>query len=345
MQKKDETSDTSRKVLLRVAILVPLLIIVGVAAFFGFDLFLHRKFDKIASVNYQGYRGPVIGKKQANEIRIIVLGGSVSFGYGLTPEQTVPASLERHLNETQSTKSEGKKYTVFNIAFNGTGAAPFLMDLKHYEYLNYDMVLFYEGIDDLASNKSFGKYESPLFKMTGYFTIIPVILKEKAMAIRYGGDLESAYWGKATVFRPNLTQKTTATALQAVAGMQESIEKNLGKFSTKEEFGHASAPECGPTWSLYCGLIGNAAEFALTKGKKVLVSTEPFYSEAVEEQQAALHSMLQTRFGNHKNFSYANIGKVLAIKDPELFHDGVHLSAKGSDIVAKNLVQPVLSAL
>lgn len=47
------------------------------------DLYIHRKCEQSAGMNIWGYRGPVLGRKQPNEIRVAALGGSTALGYGL----------------------------------------------------------------------------------------------------------------------------------------------------------------------------------------------------------------------------------------------------------------------
>ena len=44
------------------------------------DVYLHWRVQNAGAVNVWGYRGPVVGRKQPNEIRVVVLGGSTAFG-------------------------------------------------------------------------------------------------------------------------------------------------------------------------------------------------------------------------------------------------------------------------
>src|SRR5436190_1387018 len=69
-----------------------------VAALFAVDVWEHRKFDRSAGLNIWGYRGRRVGRKQAHETRIVVLGGSTVQGFGLAPEDSFPSQLEALLN-------------------------------------------------------------------------------------------------------------------------------------------------------------------------------------------------------------------------------------------------------
>src|SRR5438093_187187 len=65
------------------------------------DLYVHRKFQASGGVNMWGYRGPTVGRKQRNERRVVVLGESTAFGYGVLWHEAFPVALERLLNEPQ----------------------------------------------------------------------------------------------------------------------------------------------------------------------------------------------------------------------------------------------------
>ena len=47
------------------------------------DLALHHRAERSAGLNRYGYRGPVVGPKQAGEFRVAMVGGSTVFGYGV----------------------------------------------------------------------------------------------------------------------------------------------------------------------------------------------------------------------------------------------------------------------
>ena len=69
-------------------------------ALVGADLYAHSRVERSAGLNRHGYRGPVVGRKQPGETRIVMLGGSTVFGFDVEVEETVPAQLERELAKT-----------------------------------------------------------------------------------------------------------------------------------------------------------------------------------------------------------------------------------------------------
>ena len=209
------------------AVLLSTLLII--VLLFGVDLYLHKKFEHSAGLNIRGYRGPVVKRKQPGERRIVVLGGSTAFGYGVGWPESFPAQLERKLDDQRRAEGRGP-VSVVDLAYNIQGAYSFLFTLQDYARLDYDIALLYTGHNDLGTtpNTTVFRHGSSIFQLTGYYPIFPVIFSEKAIALRYGGNLEAAYRQKKTVFKPNLAQQALAAALDAALNIDRSLERQLG---------------------------------------------------------------------------------------------------------------------
>ncbi|MEY4672278.1 MAG: hypothetical protein RL148_62 [Planctomycetota bacterium] len=79
------------------------------------------------SVNALGMRGPDVAAKRAGEQRVLVVGDSLVFGYGVEAEQAFPARLEQRL------RTGGRDVTVGNggiSGFNSFEAAQRIGDLR-----------------------------------------------------------------------------------------------------------------------------------------------------------------------------------------------------------------------
>jgi hypothetical protein len=140
----------------------------------GLDVYARSRVERSAGTNWQGYRGPVAGRKVPGEVRIAVLGGSTAFGYGVTATHAFPAYLERLLSE----RAEGlggriRRVTVLNLAYNNESAVCFASTLESYAYLQPDIVLLYSGINDKPFISYYRKPEqchrnkSTVFRFTG----------------------------------------------------------------------------------------------------------------------------------------------------------------------------------
>src|SRR5689334_15479584 len=112
------------------------------------DLIVHHRAEKSAGLNRYGYRGPVIGRKQPGELRVAMVGGSTTFGYGVAWNESIPAYLESKLKQRL-----GRPVSVVNLGFNNEGAYAFLPNLQDFAYLDYDVIILYEGYNDLGGDE------------------------------------------------------------------------------------------------------------------------------------------------------------------------------------------------
>ena len=324
--------------LLAAALAAGVLVVLFVAA----DVFVHWRTQDVAGVNVWGYRGAPIGAKQPGEMRVVMLGGSTVFGWGLPAHESIPAFLERRLN------AGGGRFSVVNLGAPGQGAHGFAFDLEDFEYLDYDIVCLYEGYNDLAhttprgtSNYLLWRRASPIFRWTGYFPLLPVVMREKAQAMMNGGAM-TARPGEVS-FEAGLATRAAAGALTAAADLTSGLTTSLGALSPVPP-SPAVDEECIPAWRRYCGSVREAVASALGRGKRVIFVTQPYVSDAHIEQQANVAAMLAARFGGDQRFAYVNLGRAIDMRDRAVVYDGLHLVASGNDTVAAHLVAPVMAA-
>ena len=321
----------------------------ALAALLALDIYVHARYEKGVLVNVWGYRGPTAGRKRPGEYRIAILGGSAAFGYGVTWRESMPAILEEKLSRAPG------RFRVVNLAYNNEGAYSFTFTLKDYSYLDYDLVCLYEGYNDLGgdfnANRSVFRHDSPVFRLTGYLPIFPLVFREKASVMVYG-DTRGVYPTLSkTVFRPpaSLAARTGAEALRAAADVGESLERQFGRVSigARQTGSISSQSDCAFPWTSYCGSIRGAVEWALQQNKQVLVATQP-YALGVElggrhrDQQHAMAAMMTRRFGNDQRVRYLDLGNLVDLANPALSYDRMHLTESGNERIAQAFVAPVL---
>jgi hypothetical protein len=307
-------------------------------AAFGADLYAHHRVERSAGLNRHGYRGPVVGRKQPGEIRVVMLGGSTVFGFDLEVEDALPAQLER------AVRAVDPRVQVVNLGFNGEGAVTFVPTLGSYEYLDYDIVCLYEGYNDILGDGSPNDFQkrhaSAVFRTIGYFPILPLVLHEKAMFLRQG----TASTANA-VFRPGLANRTSASALEATSVFAEALGTQLGRLIDNVEAAPHTGSGCGAPWSYYCGAVGAAVRFAVDRGKSVLVIGQPrlAYGQAERHasQQRALAEMIARDFGGNPRVRYVDVADAVDLSDGSVAFDGLHLHRDGYAVVAARLVDPV----
>lgn len=314
-------------------------------ALLGADLYLHVRVERLAGANRWGYRGPTVGRKRNGEIRIVALGGSTAFGLGLPWNEAWPF----HLGQLLNGRSTEHHYSVVNLGAPGQGAYGFRFDLTDYSYLQYDAAILYEGYNDLGYGMTFDptpgvenhylwRRQSPVFRLTGYFPVLPLVLREKAMVMGAGGNLDAAYRGRVT-FKPGLATRTTAAALTDAAEMAESLGHQLGRLTAAPLLSHA--PLDTRSWAFYVDRVLTAVTYARERDVAVIVVTQPYISDAHVAQQQALADALAARFGRDAGVRYVNLGRTIQVSDHRLAYDGMHLVAGANRMIAEHLVPTV----
>ena len=150
------------------------------------DISIHRNEETGSGLNIWGYRGPVARKKQAGEVRVVVLGGSTVFGRAW--QGSIPLFLEQYLNLGWMRAGLGYDrpgvMTVVNLATPYDRVQSFDQTLRDFETLDYDVVCLYVGHDDpVPSAKALDtgwRRQSAVFRATGYLPIIPSVLARRA---------------------------------------------------------------------------------------------------------------------------------------------------------------------
>ncbi len=340
----------SRKRLVFVTSAIALRLLLPASALLAIDVYLHHKFERGVLFNVWGYRGPVAGPKQPGEYRVAVFGGSAAFGFGVRWDESMPPRLEQKL------AGRSPRYRVVNLAYNNEGAYSFVFTMKDYAYLQYDLVVLYEGYNDLMGdpdnpNRGVFRHGSPVFRLTGYLPVFPLIFREKASVLLYG-DTRAAYpfskVSNRTIFKPGLATRSTAEILRAAADIGDSMERQLGRVSVEPPAGKivVSPGGCNYPWAEYCQSMYAAVTWALERRKHVLVVTQPYVLGTElrarhADQQRALATMVQRRFQNDRRVQYVNLGDVVDLGDPGVSFDQMPLTAAGNDRIAQALVEPV----
>jgi hypothetical protein len=328
-------------------------VVAVLATLLAVDIYLHTKYQTSAGFNVWGYRGPSAGRKPKSEYRVVMVGGSSAFGYGVTWEQAIPAQLEQRLAKTARA---GQTFKVINLGYNNEGAYSFTFTLKDYDYLQYDLACLYEGYNDLTGdprgpNVSVFRHESPVFRLTGYLPIFPIVFKEKAAAMLNGGDPGALYRSDSkTVFRPGAATTVTAGVLRTVGEVGQTLERQLGRV-TEEPAWRIDAPDatgCKYPWGQYCRSVSNAIVLALQRKKQVLFVTQPYESVSPYvrsrhiEQQREARAMIERQFGRDPRVRIVDLGDAVDLTDPSFSFDRMHLTAAGNALLADRLVAPVI---
>ena len=235
-----------RKVLFGL-VTVPLASGVAAIGLVAADIYAHWRTQDVAGVNVWGYRGAPVGAKRDGEVRVAMVGGSTVYGWGLPADESIAWFLERRLNDAEG----ARRFSILNLGAPGQGAYGFVTDLADFEYLNYDIVCLYEGYNDLGpmtirgrDNYLLWRRESPVFRWTGYYPILPVVLREKADLLTGGGNANNGD----VRFRAGIATRVASGAMRTVAAVTGDLGGQVGGLTPAP----ANAPadgECIDTWA------------------------------------------------------------------------------------------------
>jgi hypothetical protein len=313
------------------------------------DVWLHRRYSPWLGYNVWGYRGPILNRKRSTEYRVALLGGSAAYGYAVSPSQTISVYLERRLRAM----ARSDDFTVVNLAYNNEGAYSFAFTLQDYRYLHCDLAILYEGYNDLTDdprNTSVFRETSPVFRLTGYLPISPLIFREKAATLLHGdiNALSPLYVANGkTVFRPSWTQRAQAEALQMAAGVEAALDRQLGAAAALPvaRFAKTNTPSECPDVPNYCESVARAVNVARAAAMQVLVVTQPYALGSLrgrhKRQQLQMAAMLAHRYGADGNVGYVNLGESVDLSDERMSGDRMHTTADGNDRIATALIGPV----
>ena len=202
------------------------------------------------------------------------------------------------------------------------------------------------------------RHESAIFRLVGYYPILPLVLRERAMLFRYG-SLEAAYAAErgdqsGAVFRPGVAGRSVAAALETAKTVGDSVGRQLSRLSepASKNVQNRSEAGCAPPWSMFCQSIFRAVQFALARGQYVAVGSQPFATDtraqAHRDQQQALVDMLGRRFAGEARVVHADLRDAIDLGDASLSFDAMHLTAAGNRLAAEriaNALKPLVAAV
>jgi hypothetical protein len=331
-----------RFVFATVAVVLGLTVSLGTLV--ALDVWLHYRLERWSGVSVWGYRGPAVGRKRPGEQRLVVLGGSTAFGWGVPWNEGFPAQLETALRPLAR---DGAPVSVVNLGMPIQGAYSFRFTLEDYAGLQYDAVILYEGYNDLRYDPNYyvGRRESPIFRLTGYYPILPIAVWELTSVGKGTTDREGR-----PIFRP-IQAGRSKEAVEAAGRVQKALEAQLDRFADNDAIRRGGPAlkvtdaGCLPRWAHYCGAMYDAIQYALERGAKVLVVTQPYIPDPHREEQQALREMLARHFSGNPRVAYADLGTAIDLQTSPLAYDGMHLTKEGNAVIAARLVPAVVGLM
>ena len=220
----------TRRLAMVIAIQAVLLAAVGLVVL---DMRAHYRVEQLGGVNVWGYRGPVMGIKRPDEIRIAVAGGDLAYGWGVAAAETLPWYLRRTIGlYVMHSGNRARVVTAVNIAGRGLTAGEYAAWIDRFAYLKIDVLCLLPDPPDhrLGDGRYLPDRHSRIFAVTGYSPIVPLVMREKAAvsgiaplraaaAMLDAADLQRAPSLEASGYASGVAAAVSAGRRAAVAGV------------------------------------------------------------------------------------------------------------------------------
>ena len=307
-------------------ILILITIFLTITLIYAADRMVANKFNKIyAGWNFDGYRGILKSDKKKNFKRIVTVGGSTTFGYGTTYDYAWPFLLEQKFNKDQ------KKVDIANLGHLAQGIWAIKRDLKYYEYLDYDYVIFYSGYNDVnqfIQNKNSARHYNLFFKLFGYLPILNIYIYEKVNLIIHG-NLDKFYSDKAKKSKDD-EDETTGKVIFSLDEKSNPVRTEVNKsYKCFENM---------ITYEYYFKDYKETFEYLLKNNKKIIFIHQPLISNLCYfDQKKTIKDVL----GKYPEIVQLDYNHLIDLTDLKLSLDYMHLTAEGNSILANKLYEDI----
>lgn len=325
------------KSLISFFLLPPILIVGGLLAV---DLYLHNKYSESFGLNRAGFRGDLLGPKDAGEERIITLGGSTTFGYGVDFRSAWPKLVEDKLNDGSLEKR--KAFRVINAGYNNEGSYAYTFNLNAFNKLDYDYVLMFSGVNDSSSSNYTVFRNNPIFNNTGYFPILPIIFMEKMLTVGYEGRLEEAYKNQVEL-SSDLSNRIIYRLMRIIlSGYNSMVSQETSYERVVQNQEATKACNDSKKYVFYCRNLVSAIEFALGNEKRVILVLEPFYGREYLERQLHIGSLIENLYSKEEGVVVLNYTEIIDVQNKDFSFDKMHLTNLGHSKLANIMVRDFL---
>jgi hypothetical protein len=278
------------------------------------DVRAHARVEQLGGFNLWGYRGPVMRTKQAGEIRIAVVGGSLAFGWGVAASETVAPTIRQLVALVLDVRGGPSiVVTAVNLGAMGMPWSGYRNQINHFAYLQPDIVCLYLDPDARVAGGRQPPADSGVAMLTGYMPMLPLVLREKAERLRTGGAV-------------------VAMAGRALGALDRSLHGILSAQPTVV----ADRP---------FDEIAEAVSDALTVTRGVVVILPRPFSPLDTIAREGFADRIRARYAGETRVRVVDLDLVPDLADEGLRLDGRNFSVAGHARVAEEVAPTVLDLL
>jgi hypothetical protein len=289
----------------------------------------NQKFRTI-NINTDGFRGSEINDKLDDTYRIMMVGGSTTFG-GLSDEQTIPAYIQKILNKESEIQVE-----VINAGVNSAWSTTEYQLIKN-KLIKYqpDLIIVYDGWNDINVPLSVQLQSMEELEINTNLETIKKIFK---------------------FFRTDVSQIDSPLILYQIGKSFKSF-LSIDSLNIDNQVNDMSKIS-----SIWMERSKNICELGDKNNFKVIVSIQPFLGTSdrklsVSEMKLFESTQLSKIVNEYKVFENKLIelepfcDKTLNLTDAfdginkPIFYDEVHIADQGNQIIAKKISKLILKTI
>lgn len=295
----------SRHLVVALAVEAALLAVIAVVVL---DLYAHKQVEAQAGLNIWGYRGAVVHRRHPGDIRIEIIGGTRAFALGMPASWTVATVLRQQVMLVTDRRG-GAIRPVVPIMLARPGALPdsYPETVDRFAYLQPDYICLY---DDLGVGGALLPEEtSGVFARIGYWPALPLVLREKGMAWRFGSVRLGYRPGERTV---SAAQRPWTS--RAAGALLERAGEGLSALDGAMTHARPRRSGTGDP-DVYANQMLQAVDAALQHARGVVVVVSPAESAAQSANLAALLPRMKRRLAATRQLRFVDLAGVPALTD------------------------------
>jgi hypothetical protein len=279
------------------------------------DQLAHKRVQMLAGVNSWGYRGAIMPMQRGAEWRVAVVGGDRAFGWGVGPEEAMPAYLRTELSRQVTGDAP---VMVANLGAIGLPAHDYDGRIRAFSYLRPDVVCLYVDLRDRSNAALLPRHDSGVTAATGYVPMLPLLFRDKGVKLAADGH---TWLGSSA--------SAMSTSLTAIDRVLYALVASTKEFALDDR----------------SVSLGQAVEAALDAAPQAVVVLPMPLDDAERQAHEAARARLSPWVAAEPRLQLVDLRETTGLADPVLRLDGFHYGAAGHSMAATAIAPAVLMAL
>ena len=313
-------------------------VLIAATAIVALDISAHHRVEDVDGLNMWGYRGRVALRRQPNEVRVEVVGGTRAFGWGERGSSLASQIRRLMLLAIDRPGAPARSVIVVNVGRLGALPDSYPAAIDHYAYLRPDIVCIY---DDLGVRGAAPPARSAIFETTGYAPALPMVLSEKGRAWRAGSVARSDAGGPAGP-ESSAAKRLAGAALESIGDTLSAADARAARWLRSDDGVRGDGARAVPASErAYADAMLAAIETAHRRARAVVVVLSPAETAEQPVNAAALRSRLTAA----PWLRIVDLDVEPRLRRADLRYDGWNYNGVATTITAEHITPAVLASL